>query len=168
MAKSKPFGRPTAYRASFKKLAFRYALLGGTDQQIAEFLGVCEATLNNWKNQHPDFLESLKDGKQQADAVVAEQLFKRATGYSHPDVHIGLFEGEAVVTKITKHYPPDVVAAIFWLKNRQPDTWRDVKRVHHDGGLEVQVENMSAVQIRAQLIADGYMDVNGRLLLEKN
>ena len=30
-----------------------------------------------------------------------------------------------VKTPIRKRYPPDVVACIFWLKNRRPDIWRD-------------------------------------------
>jgi hypothetical protein len=29
---------------------------------------------------------------------------------------------------VRKHYPPDVTACIFWLKNRQPEKWRDVHR----------------------------------------
>lgn len=33
---------------------------------------------------------------------------------------------ELVVTKeVVKHMPPDTAAAIFWLKNRRPDKWRD-------------------------------------------
>ena len=40
---------------------------------------------------------------------------------------------------VTKHYPPDPTAAIFWLKNRQPDTWRDKVEVDQtvSGNIEV-------------------------------
>lgn len=33
--------------------------------------------------------------------------------------------GEIVVTPTIKHYPPDTAAATLWLKNRQPNVWRD-------------------------------------------
>ncbi len=50
-------------------------------------------------------------------------------GYSHPAVHVSNYQGDITLTPITKHYPPDTVAAIFWLKNRQPAKWRDTKHL---------------------------------------
>ena len=68
---------------------------------------------------------SLKAGKSQADAEVADRLFKRATGYSHKDTKFATFEGKITDAKeFTKHYPPDTIACIFWLKNRRPELWR--------------------------------------------
>jgi hypothetical protein len=71
------------------------------------------------------FSATIKDGKDESDNRVVESLFKRATGYSHPDVHISTYEGKAIVTKITKHYPPDATSCIFWLKNRRSNEWKD-------------------------------------------
>ena len=36
-----------------------------------------------------------------------------------------LFNGETIVVPTVKHYPPDPISAIFWLKNRQRKKWRD-------------------------------------------
>src|SRR5690606_12689348 len=83
--------------------------------------------------KHPEFLESLTRGKAQADARVAEALFHRAIGYSHPDVHVSNFQGQVTLTPLTKHYPPDTTAAIFWLKNRSRENWRDKQDVEHSG-----------------------------------
>jgi len=88
-------------------------------------------TWNLWKQEFPEFSGSLEAGKEEADSVVAQSLFHRATGYSHPDVDIKLFKGKIITTKLTKHYPPDSTAAIFWLKNRQPKQWRDKQEVEH-------------------------------------
>lgn len=118
-------GRPTLYQAAYAEQARRLALLGQTDAEMAAFFGVNEATLHRWKHAHKDFCESIKEGKSDADAKVAAALYQRALGYSHPDTHIGIYQGEAVITPITKHYPPDTAAAFIWLKNRQPDKWRD-------------------------------------------
>lgn len=121
-------GRPTDYDPSFCELARNYCLLGATDEDLARFFDVCVATIGNWKNAHPEFLEALKAGKEQADAQVAEKLFRRALGYSHKAVKIALTPaGESHEVEYTEQYPPDTTAAIFWLKNRQPEKWRDVK-----------------------------------------
>ena len=118
-------GRPSLYKPEFAELARKFCCLGATDADLAKFLEVSEATINTWKLEHPEFLESIKAGKAQADAEVASKLFHRATGYEHPEDDIRAVNGEIVITPTVKHYPPDTTAAIFWLKNRRPDLWRD-------------------------------------------
>lgn len=109
--------------------------LGATDREIAEFFDIAESTLNLWKSTHPKFMESIKKGKMLADAEVAEKLYRRATGYSHPDVDIKVIDDQIVLTRLTKHYAPDTAAAIFWLKNRrnradiEAQKWAD-KQLH--------------------------------------
>lgn len=123
----KSAGRPSAYRPEFDDQTTKLCRLGATDKQIADFFGVSEQTLNAWKKAHPSFLESLKAGKELADAEVADRLFKRATGYQHQAVKIvaDAKTGAEHQVPYTEHYPPDTTACIFWLKNRRPDLWRD-------------------------------------------
>lgn len=119
--------RPTMYRAEYAEQALKLCRLGATDKELGDFFGVSEQTINAWKTAHPAFLESLKAGKGMADAEVADKLFKRATGYEHPAVKIvaNANTGQEHVVQYTERYPPDTTAAIFWLKNRRPDVWRD-------------------------------------------
>lgn len=117
--------RPTLYKKDYDEQARKYCLLGATDKDLAEFFEVEESTLNNWKKAHPSFLESIKKGKAQADANVADRLYQRAMGYEHDDVHVSNYQGEVSLTPIRKIYAPDPTAAIFWLKNRQAKQWRD-------------------------------------------
>lgn len=127
-------GRPSDYKDEYTELAYNYCLLGATDADLGNFFGVSETTINNWKKDHPEFLESLKRGKQQADAQVAKSLFQRATGYSHPETKIATTEGRITDSQeFEKHYAPDPTAAIFWLKNRQPELWRDKQQTEHSG-----------------------------------
>lgn len=98
---------------------------GKTDIQVAEVIGVCEKTINNWKGKHPEFLQALRESKQIADELVEASLFSRAVGYSHPEERVFQNEGIIVTHDTIKQYPPDTTAAIFWLKNRQPDKWRE-------------------------------------------
>ena len=123
-------GRPTMYRVAYTERAYRLCLLGMTDALLAESFEVSEQTLNTWKQKHPGFLESIQRGRAEADARVAEQLYHRALGYSHPEDKIFQFEGAAVIVPTTKHYPPDTAAASLWLRNRQPKLWRD--KIEHE------------------------------------
>lgn len=123
--------RPSKFDPTKCLQAEKLCKLGATDKELADFFEVSEQTLNSWKSAHPEFLESLKKGKAVADAEVASKLFHRATGYEHGDVHISNYQGEVTITPLVKHYAPDTTAAIFWLKNRRPDLWRD--RMEHTG-----------------------------------
>lgn len=146
-------GRPTSYKPEYDNQAFKLCLLGATDKELADFFGVNEKTLNNWKNDHESFLQSLKAGKDEADAKVANRLYKRALGYSHPDTHISNYQGIITVTDTTKHYPPDTTACIFWLKNRQRDKWRDKVEQEitgKDGG-PIRIESMSDDELDAKI-----------------
>lgn len=121
-----PAGRPSKYKSEYKDQAYKLCLLGATDAEMANFFDVDEATINRWKLDHKDFCESIKKGKIEADANVADRLYKRACGYEHPETITASFQGMITDTKeVTKHYAPDPTAAIFWLKNRQRDKWRD-------------------------------------------
>src|SRR5690349_3100232 len=73
-------GRPSSYRVEFADQAMKLCLLGYTDKELADFFGVCEATVNNWKHDYPAFLESIRQGKDVADAEVAHSLYRKAKG----------------------------------------------------------------------------------------
>lgn len=135
--------RPTKYQKAYAEQARKLCMLGYTDDQLADFFEVATATINTWKKEHPEFLESIKKGKDISDGEVADSLYQRAMGYVAPDIDIRVINDQIVKTKIQKHYPPDTAAAIFWLKNRQKKTWRD--KIDHGiegaNGGPVQVVN---------------------------
>lgn len=126
-------GRPSKYRADALPEIGRLANEGATDVEMADALGVNVATFHRWKAQHGEFRDTLKVGKDQADARVERSLYARATGFEHDEVDIRVINGEIVQTAIRKVYPPDTTAAIFWLKNRRPVEWRDQTDHKHSG-----------------------------------
>lgn len=133
MVKKNKGGRPKedlADKVDFKQVA-KYAAAGFTDEQLAVVLGVCEKTICNWK-EDPRFFTALKKGKGSSDARVVESLFSRALGHEYDEVvteEIINKKGKVTSSRSRKTTRrmilPDVTACIFWLKNRQPQLWRD-------------------------------------------
>lgn len=117
-------GRPSKLTAEIALNIFLLGRKGLTDAEIAQVVGVDERTINNWKKS-PEFFQSLKEAKEQADAIIERSLFERAAGYEHSETKVFVHEGKIITKDITKHVPPDPACIIFWLKNRNPDRWRE-------------------------------------------
>lgn len=122
-------GRPSALTDKIMEQAYKLALLGLTDKAMADIWGVCEATITNWKSECPEFLASLKKGKEEADQKIAEALYHRAKGYKRKETKVFCQNGEIITHEYEEQMPPDTTAAIFWLKNRQSKQWRDKQEV---------------------------------------
>lgn len=134
-----PAGRPSKYSPDILPQVRFLAKKGCTDKDLAEFFEVNIDTIHEWKKKHPEFSDTLKEAKLEADSAVERSLFERATGYSHPEDKIFQYEGCPVVVPTVKHYPPDTAAAIFWLKNRKPEQWREKIEHEHSGEMDVKV-----------------------------
>ena len=73
---------------------------GLTDEQIAEKIGISPRTLERWKNNHSQICQVLKMGKEQANFIIENELFKKAKS-------------------------GNVTAMIFYLKNNWRDKYND-------------------------------------------
>lgn len=116
---------------------------GLINSEIAEKIGIAEGTLYSWKNKYKEIDEALKDGQDIVDRKVEESLFKKAMGYEYEETKQIIEKDEMGkdrkrVEKVTKYYPPDSTAIIFWLKNRRPGEWRD----RRDSTVDVKSENV--------------------------
>lgn len=131
-----PAGRPTKYKPEYVEQAKKLTALGAKLEDLAEFWGVNLSTVTLWQKQKPDFDVAIKTARRVKDSQVERSLLERATGYSHPETRVIVIDGKAEKVEITKHYPPDTTACIFWLKNRQPQDWRDKRDVHVSTSLE--------------------------------
>lgn len=84
------------------------AAQGLTQGQIATCIGMAVSTLCDKKNKYIEFSEAIKRGQEKGIAQVTNALFKKAN------------DG-------------DNIAMIFYLKNRDPDQWKDRKEHTHSG-----------------------------------
>lgn len=115
--KKRKKGRPSKLEQIDLKQVEALAGLGLKDTEIANVLGVSEKTLNTYK-KNPYFLQSLKTGKDKADANVARALYNNAIN-------------------------GNVTAQIFWLKNRRKEDWREKYDIDHSGSIEQKIAKMT-------------------------
>ena len=87
--------------------AERLAARGLTKEQIAYCLGFSADTLSRREKEFAGFAEAIKRGKSRGIAEVANALFESAIGGSIP-------------------------GQIFFLKNRDPQNWKDRPNPHTD------------------------------------
>ncbi|MGK0562950.1 helix-turn-helix domain-containing protein [Enterococcus faecalis] len=131
---------------------------GLTDEQIAQNIGISRSTLNEWKKRFPDIKDTIKKGKEVVDRQVENALFKSAVGYEYTEITKELTDSGMKVTKrVTKQVAPNPTSAIFWLKNRKPDEWRDKKETQVSGEMSVNnpFAGLSEKELRKLAEGDG-------------
>lgn len=111
---------------------------GLTDKQIAKNIGISEQTLNVWKKSYPSLSESLKKGKEVVDYEVQNALYKNA------------IEG-------------DTTAQIFWLKNRQPDKWRNKVETNQKEQNRLLKARADGAVAKAKILSDSADKLAGNL-----
>ena len=145
VTEAKSVGRPTKYKPEFAEQAYNYCLLGAKNTQLAEFFKVSESTLDKWMHEHEEFSGSVRQGREIADSEVALSMYQAAKGFEHKAIQFMNVKGEVQQHEYTKKYPPDMKAVALWLKNRQPELWRDKREVEvkHEGELKQVNVNMT-------------------------
>ena len=150
----KKIGAPTKYRQEYSDMAFTACSEGGfTDVNLSKLFKVSKSTINLWKKEHREFSDSIRRGREDWDSVKIERaLVKLALGSRFtettmepskvvtvdPETGEKIEDSKMVVTKkVRKMIVPNDRAIRFWLKNRQPERWRDTQAVEvtgNDGG----------------------------------
>lgn len=129
--------RVNKWKSEYIHQAFYLALLGLTDVQMGQCMGVAPHVIRKWQKQHPAFREAIHRGKMIADGKVAHSMYQAAIGYSHEEEVIlsnrvrEMNEKGKVIKEYTeplrvktvKNYPPNVTAGFRWLQARQPEKW---------------------------------------------
>jgi hypothetical protein len=160
-----PGGRPTDFLPEYSEQARNLALLGLTDKQMSEHFGITVSTFNLWKLKHPQFSESLKEGKVAADAKVAYSLYQRAIGFTITVEKV--VDGEIQPTK--EFIPGDPGAQKLWLINRQREHWQGAPDVTLNVKNEMSVdvnkpaEKATAEESRKLAEKRGLINSNGHL-----
>lgn len=134
---------------------------GLTEAQIAHNMGISVSSLADWKNKYPQLLDALKKGKAPVDIEVENALLKSARGHTQiirKPIKVKterqvVGEGKIVEEHIEYvdeevYIPPQVIAQIFWLKNRRPDKWKEKQVVEADTTALEKLDAILAQNIR--------------------
>jgi len=114
-----PQVKQSKFQPQFVEMAKKVAMLGATDREIADILGVEVTTFHRWKIAHPELVKALKLGKEVPDEIARRSLFNRVKGYSYDSEQL-------FVDKFgTEHRMPTVT-------HRDPDNWRDRQEHYHE------------------------------------
>ena len=116
----------------------RLAAKGLSIIQIGISLGWSEDTIHKKKNGNSELSEAIKRGQAEGIETVANSLFENATGFNYEEVHEEVRvegakkKGKGDDGKTTQHKKvikkrclPNTTAQIFYLKNRDPEHWKD-------------------------------------------
>lgn len=115
---------------------------GLTNEQIAANIGISPKTLYEWLKKFPEIKEKIESGKEVVDRLVENALLKRALGYEYTEKTYETSK-EGKKTRVTKkQVAPDTTAAIFWLKNRKVNEWRDKRVVDVDSEVMEKLDDI--------------------------
>lgn len=103
-------GRPTKYDPVFCERVIEAGAEGKTLAEMADDLDIDRSTLNDWREQHPEFSRAVKRGLEKAQAWW-EKNGRLAT--------FGGFDGF------------NATSYIFQMKNRFSEEWKDRKDIDH-------------------------------------
>lgn len=128
-----------------------WARAGKTDDEIAKLVGISRSTLGEWKKKHEKISEALSTGKDYADRLVENSLYRAALGYTVTNKkpiktrHVTYEDGKKIkedevieYAEETVHVEGDTKAIVFWLENRMPE-WR--KRCEEIKNSNIEDEN---------------------------
>lgn len=147
-------GPNTNYDPKYAPIAKQLCSRGATDAEMADAFNVSTHTIRAWQATFPGFGDAVRAGKAEIfDPLVERALAMKAVGYAVDVEEVKITkDGDEIRYTVRKHFAPDTTACIFWLKNRQPEKWRDVWKIEHSG--KPEIEKMTSEEVLRQIVAD--------------
>ena len=142
-------GPAPRYKPDFCPIAYKFCLLGATNEDLASLFEVAVATFGYWLRRYPEFKKAVQEGRDVADADVALALLHKAKGFTHTDVKVLRTETGPEQVEYNRYFPPDTQAAIFWLRNRRRKQWREVIE-HEHSVTDEKLRELEEAGIRAR------------------
>ncbi len=112
------------------QLVEKLSSLGLTREEMRAVTGLSKKQFEWRMRTDKRFADIVKSGRQEANRLVEQALFRRAIGYQveSTEVHEYYDSNDRVLNKKkvkkVQHIPPDTKAALEWLYNRDPERWK--------------------------------------------
>lgn len=136
-------GRPTKYDTAYTIAAKGMTQFGALDIDIAREIGIDISTFYRWKARHAEFREAVTRGREVANDIVEQSLFRNATGWV---THNEKVFQTGYKTRVEEERPGDVKAQELWLRVHKPELYAPRKQLDVnfdiDEGLRLTVQRM--------------------------
>lgn len=113
---------------------------GATWKEVAKALNCSRSTLHNWRVADDEFAKACEVAGEIGLETIEDALFVAAAKVADD--------------------PRYTTAAIFFLKNRRPERWRDVKAYQHSGRMEFA--HLSTEELERMAHAAGHDEDDGQ------
>jgi len=157
-AKHNRIGAPTKYNAELMPQFAKFMCQrGATMAELAQAFNIANCTLYDWINRYPELHEAIQIGVDVFNPRVERALAERAIGFFVTLREEYTDEKGRVVKAQRQYYPPDPTSAIFFLKNRMRDRYRDTHNV--DTTVRLKTSDELRIEIHKEILqlrAQGY------------
>jgi hypothetical protein len=143
LVESGRLGQPPVYRKEFADVArLICSLYGSSVNELAKFFNCDIHMITAWITMHPEFDRAVNERATEYNVQVMGRLARRALGFyaKTEKVFYDVKRGQVVKVPTTEYHPPSESAIFFWLKNRMPEHWKDVKDVNIDENRKIVLE----------------------------
>lgn len=130
---------------------YSWLCAGYTDYSIAESLGICHASLIEYKKSQIELIETYTRARTERNCLVMNSMFSKAKGLKEAVNKVKVLNnGEKVEYTEEQYIPPDVNAADLYLRNNS-DEYKNAKA--DIGGVTLIQNNIQLPEIQAQIKA---------------
>jgi hypothetical protein len=140
---SNKVGQAPVYRKEFADVArLICSLYGSSVSELAKFFNCDANMIVAWIKMHPEFDRAVNDRATEMNVQVMGRLARRSLGFyaATEKIFYDVKRGQVVKVDTKEYYPPSESAIFFWLKNRMPEHWKDVKDVNVEESRKVVME----------------------------
>ena len=155
-AKGNNGGRPNKFESGqfdWQAFAEEYGRGEGTLEELCEKYGISVESYYNYKNEYFEFFDAIKTAQERRQdrlkAMSARGMRKLLEGYEYTEQTTeiipngnGESEGDRPAGNMRKtiihrkHQPPNATMIIFTKCNLEPEDWKSVQHIKHEGGRE--------------------------------
>lgn len=135
------------YSKALTKVICKSLEQGCTITATCQAAGISRETLYDWMKNKPDISDAIEKAQSAPIKVVESTLLKVASGkFKYIETHeeqiiIGKDKKPAVLKKIIhKTLLPPVAAIVFYLGNRHPKEWKNLKEMKFSGAVPVDIK----------------------------
>jgi len=120
---------------------------GASITSTCRAVGITKETFYQWIKGKPDFSDRVEKAMNVPNKKVENALFKKAAGLIrikeeyYEQIKDGKNKSSAKLVKtIHKKFAPDLGAIVFYLVNKMPEEYKDIKFNKVEGGLDVNLK----------------------------